>query len=52
MDDLLSLIELTAYVASILAVSAAVTWVVVKISPSEAAKQQKAQQKAREAGGA
>lgn len=51
MDDVLSLIELTAYVASILAASAAVTWLVVKISPSEAAKQQKAQQEARKADG-
>ncbi|MDH4176364.1 MAG: hypothetical protein OEV72_02210 [Thermoleophilia bacterium] len=52
MSDLLSIVELALYVISILVVSAAVTWVVVKISPSEAAKQQKAQEEAREAGGA
>jgi hypothetical protein len=51
MDDLLSLLELTAYVASILGISAAVTWAVVKISPSESAKQQKAQEEARESSG-
>ncbi len=51
MDDLLSLLQLTAYVLCILGISAAVTWAVVKISPSEAAKQQKAQQQAREAAG-
>ncbi len=51
MDDLLSLVELAAYVAAILAMSAAVTWAVVKISPSEAAKEQRAREKARESGG-
>jgi hypothetical protein len=51
MDNVLSLVELAAYVASILGVSAAVTWAVVKISPSESAKQQKAQEKASESSG-
>jgi hypothetical protein len=44
MDTVLGLLELTLYVAVILALSMASTWVVVKVSPSESAKQQKAQQ--------
>ena len=43
MDDALGLLELTLYVIGILSLSAAITWVVVKVSPSESAKQQKAQ---------
>ena len=44
MDTALGLIELTFYVAGILALSAAITFIVVKVSPSESAKQQEAQQ--------
>jgi hypothetical protein len=44
MDTVLSLLELALYVGGILGLSAAITWVVVKVSPSESAKQQKAQQ--------
>lgn len=44
MDTVISLLELVAYVAGILAFSMAITWIVVKVSPSESAKQQKAQQ--------
>jgi hypothetical protein len=48
MDKVLSIIELAVYIAAILALSAAATWAVIKISPSEAAKQQRA--KAKESG--
>lgn len=40
-ENLVSILELVLYIASILALSAAVTWAVVKISPSESAKEQK-----------
>ncbi len=40
-ENLVSIIELILYIAAILALSMAVTWAVVKISPSESAKQQK-----------
>jgi flagellar biogenesis protein FliO len=40
-DDLVSILELVLYIAAILALSMAVTWAVVKISPSESAKEQK-----------
>ena len=45
MEDILSLIELTLYVAGILALSMAITYAVVRISPSESAKEQRAQAK-------
>ena len=38
MDTALSLVELTAYIVAILALSMSVTWAVVRISPSESAK--------------
>ena len=40
MRTVLGLVELVLYVASILALSAAVTWAVVKISPTKTAKPQ------------
>ena len=45
MDDVISLIELALYIAAILALSMAVTWLVVKISPSESAKEIEAAEK-------
>ena len=42
MDTLISLIGLTLYIAAILALSMAITWGVIRISPSESAKEQKA----------
>ena len=42
MDTVLGLLELTLYVVAILALSSAVTWGVVKISPSQSAKERKA----------
>ena len=47
MDDLISIIALVAYIAAILALSMAVTWLVVRISPSESAKEQRAAEKAK-----
>ena len=44
MDTVIGLIELVFYVAAILGLSMAITWVVVRVSPSESAKQQKAQE--------
>jgi hypothetical protein len=44
MDTVIGLVELAAYVAAILALSMGITWLVVKVSPSESAKQQKARQ--------
>ena len=46
MDDVLSLIALALYITAILALSAAITWAVIRISPSESAKEQKAQARA------
>ena len=43
MDDVISLIALVLYIAGILALSAAVTWAVVRISPSKSAKEERAQ---------
>ena len=40
MDTLLGLIELALYVTGVLALSAAVTFAVIKISPSQSAKEQ------------
>ena len=42
METVLGLVELTAYVAFILAFSMGITWLVIKVSPSESAKQQQA----------
>ena len=47
MEDVISIVELVLYIAAILALSAAVTWLVVRISPSEAAKEQRAAEKAK-----
>jgi hypothetical protein len=43
MDTVISLVELFVYIAAILALSMSVTWAVVKVSPSESAKEQRAQ---------
>lgn len=43
MGTVLSLLELTLYIVGILGLSMFVTWAVVKVSPSESAKQQRAQ---------
>ena len=40
MDNVISLIALVLYIAAILALSMAITWAVIKISPSESAKEQ------------
>jgi hypothetical protein len=40
MDTVISIIELVLYIAAILGLSMAITWAVIKISPSESAKQQ------------
>ena len=47
MDTALSLVELTAYIVAILGLSMFVTWAVVKVSPSESAKEQRAQAEAK-----
>jgi hypothetical protein len=44
MDTVISLLELIVYIAGILGLSMFVTWAVVKVSPSESAKQQRAQE--------
>ena len=44
MDNLISLIALVLYIAAILALSAAITWAVIRISPSESAKEQQAKE--------
>jgi hypothetical protein len=44
MDTALGLLELVFYVAGILGLSAAITWVVVRVSPSESAKEQQAKE--------
>ena len=41
MDTVLSLIELLLYIVGILALSAALTWLVIRVSPSESAKEQR-----------
>jgi hypothetical protein len=41
MENVLGILELVVYIVAILALSAAATWLVIKISPSESAKQQK-----------
>ena len=40
MDTVLGLLELALYVVGVLALSMALTWAVIKISPSESAKEQ------------
>ncbi|HEX6723731.1 MAG TPA: hypothetical protein VF073_00675 [Gaiella sp.] len=45
MDTVISLLELIVYIAGILGLSMFVTWAVVKVSPSESAKEQRAQEK-------
>jgi hypothetical protein len=47
MDNVISIVELVFYIVAILALSAAATWAVIKVSPSEAAKEQKAAAKAK-----
>ena len=42
MDTALGLLELLVYIVAILALSMSVTWAVVKVSPSESAKEQRA----------
>ena len=42
MDDVISLIALVLYISAILALSMAMTWAVIKISPSQSAKEQQA----------
>jgi len=52
MDTVLGLIGLAIYIVGIVSLAAAVTWGVVKISPSKSQKQLEArQQKAKEAAG-
>jgi hypothetical protein len=43
MDTVLGLLELALYIVAVLGLSMALTWVVIRISPSESAKEQKAQ---------
>ena len=47
MDTVISLIELVLYIAGILALSMALTWAVIRISPSESAKEQRAARRAK-----
>jgi hypothetical protein len=49
MDTVIGLLELTLYIVGVLALSMALTWIVIKISPSESAKEQKAQKAQTEA---
>jgi hypothetical protein len=46
MEDLLGLLLLVVYITAILALSAGVTFLVIKISPSQSAKQQAAEKNA------
>jgi flagellar basal body-associated protein FliL len=46
MDTVLGLILFVVYIAAILAAAAAITLLVIKLSPSEAAKEQRARAKA------
>ncbi|MFN8222486.1 MAG: hypothetical protein U0R50_04465 [Gaiellales bacterium] len=41
MDTVLSLVELAVYIAAILAISMAATWLMIKISPAESAREQR-----------
>jgi len=45
-DTVISLIALVLYISAILALSMAMTWAVVRISPSESAKEQRAKARA------
>lgn len=45
MSDVISILELVAYIVAIIALSMGVTWLVVKISPSESAKELRAQRR-------
>ena len=47
MDTALGLLELALYVVGVLALSMALTWAVIKISPSESAKEQRAKAEAK-----
>jgi hypothetical protein len=47
MDRAIGIVEFAVYIAAILALSMAVTWAVVKLSPSESAKEQQAQDDAK-----
>ena len=47
MDTVISLLELLVYIVGILGLSMFVTWAVVKVSPSESAKEQRAQAEAK-----
>jgi hypothetical protein len=49
-DTVIGLFELFFYIVAILALSASVTWAVVKISPSESAKEQRAETDAKAKG--
>jgi hypothetical protein len=49
MDTVLGLILLVVYMTAIIGLAAAVTWGVVKISPSKSAKQLEARRRANEA---
>ena len=46
MHTVFSLVELTVYIVAILGLSMAATWAVIKISPSESVREQRAKQKA------
>ncbi|HET6683433.1 MAG TPA: hypothetical protein VFG75_07030 [Gaiella sp.] len=46
MDTVLGLLELALYIVAVLGLSMALTWIVIRISPSESAKEQKAQTEA------
>ena len=50
MDTVLGLLELALYILAVLGLSMALTWLVIRISPSESAKEQKAQAKAQAEG--
>jgi hypothetical protein len=47
MDTALGLLELALYVVGVLALSMALTWAVIKISPSESTKEQRAKAEAK-----
>jgi hypothetical protein len=42
MDTVIGLLELALYIVAVLGLSMALTWIVIKISPSESAKEQTA----------
>ena len=43
MDTVIGIVELAFYIVGVLGLSMALTWIVIKISPSESAKEEKAQ---------